>query len=61
MYNRDMKETVKITVTANGKQFAKIMTITSDGSFVQVDQTVRQIVASEFAKFNIEKISWNYV
>jgi hypothetical protein len=61
MYNRDMKETVKITVTANGKQFAKIMTITSDGSFVQVDQIVRQIVASEFAKFNIEKISWNYV
>lgn len=63
-----IQEKVKIVVTignVNGTaKLATVTTITSDGSYQNVDDEVRDFVYTDFSNFpadSISNISWNYV
>ena len=56
-----IRESVKITVSYRGQKYAKTVEIESDGSFVTVEQKVRQLVAKQWVNRLVESYSWCYV
>jgi|14BtaG_2_1085337.scaffolds.fasta_scaffold25759_2 hypothetical protein len=63
-----IQEKVKIVVTIgminSTEKLATVTTITSDGSYQNVDDEVRDLVYTDFSKYpadSISNISWNYV
>lgn len=57
-----MNEAVKVMVKVeSGEKFAKIVTVRSDGSWIEVNRAVSRIVGKEFASYKVEEFWWNYV
>lgn len=53
-------EKVKITVTVGVEKFSKTYLVNTDGSYDAVCKVVGKIVAAEWGRGRVEKISWNY-
>lgn len=54
-------EKVKIVVVSNGKKFAKVVDITSDGAYWSVDAQVNAIVNRDWEIGTVQNSSWSYV
>ena len=54
-------EKVKIVVVSNGKKFAKVVDIGSDGAYWSVDAQVNAIVNRDWAIGTVQNSSWSYV
>ena len=55
-----IREKISVNVIFNGKQFKKTISITSDGSYDQVNGIVHTYVYSVWKDKKIDKIFWNY-
>lgn len=53
-------ETIQILVTTSFGKFLKTTELTTDGSYVKVNNAVRDLVFDQFAGYGILDISWCY-
>tara|TARA_R100000353_G_scaffold173240_1_gene139349 strand:- start:2644 stop:2817 length:174 start_codon:yes stop_codon:yes gene_type:complete len=56
-----IEERVKITVKYQGKEYARVVSIFSDGCFDTVEKKVHGFVALQWVNRFVESVSWQYV
>jgi len=53
-------EKVAITVVSRGRTFRKVVTVSSDGSYDQVNSTIESYVKSAWKGIQVDLFSWSY-
>ena len=53
-------EKVAITVVSRGRSFRKVVTVSSDGSYDQVNSTIESYVKSAWKGLQVDLFSWSY-
>jgi len=53
-------EKVAVTVVSNGRSFRKIVTVSSDGSYDQVNSVIKSYVKSAWKGIQVDLFSWSY-
>jgi hypothetical protein len=53
-------EKVAITVVSRGRTFRKVVTVSSDGSYDQVNSTIKSYVKSAWKGLQVDLFSWSY-
>jgi hypothetical protein len=53
-------EKVAVTVVSNGRSFRKVVNVISDGSYDQVNSTIKSYVKSAWKGLQVDLFSWSY-
>lgn len=53
-------EKVAITVVSRGRTFRKVVTVSSDGSYDQVNSVIKSYVKSAWKGLQVDLFSWSY-
>jgi hypothetical protein len=53
-------EKVAVTVVSNGRSFRKVVMVSSDGSYDQVNSVIKSYVKSAWKGLQVDLFSWSY-